>query len=128
MRIDVDPIHAPPSHALTRNEVKELVALVPQEWIRFIRTIHLSATLPDNSRFARPVIYSAYSNRLNVCSRGMEPEQTRLEILRELARRGLSIQPSKGNNLSHQQLKEIDEVVSPLLKQVKSSEAEASSA
>ena len=83
-----------------------------------VQTVHLSATLPYNSRFVRPVIFSSYSRRLNVCSRGLKREQALLEILRELAVHGLKIKPSYGHKLSHQQLKEVDEVVSPLLQQI----------
>ena len=113
MQIIVDKINVPPVHALTRAQVKILLSVVPKEWLRYIQTIHLSATLPDHSRFPRPVIYS--SNRLNVCSRGLKPEQAQREVLRELAMYGLNIRPSYGHRLSKQQLKKIDEIIAPYL-------------
>lgn len=117
MRICIDRINSPPPHALTRAEVKDLLAVVPTEWLRFVKTIHLSATLPSSSRFNRPVILSLGSDdRLNVCSRGLEPDQARREILRELAHHGLDITPGYANRLSHQQLKEVDEAIAPLLR------------
>lgn len=91
---------------------------MPKEWLRYVQMIHLSATWPGNSRFVRPVIYD-YSGRLNVCSWGLQPEQARREILRELALVGLNINPSYGYKLSHQQLKEIDETIAPMLEQAK---------
>ena len=115
MQIIVDKINAPPAHALTRAEVKTLLALVPKDWLRHVQTVHLSATLPGSSRFPRPVIFSYSGNRLSVCSRGLEPEQTRREILREITVVGLNIKPSYGHKLSQQQLKEIDEIVAPYL-------------
>ncbi len=119
MQINIDEINAPPAHALTRQEIKVLLAVVPKEWLRHIQLVHLSATLPSNSRFVRPVIHSYSGNRLNVSTRGLEPEQAQREILRELAVVGLNIKPSNGHKLSHRQLKEIDEVVAPLLEQAK---------
>ncbi len=115
MQIIVDKINAPPVHALTRADVKALLAVVPEEWLRHVQTVHLSANLRDGSRFDRPVIYNAYSRRLNVCSRYLAPDQARREILRELAVLGLKIKPSYGHKLSQQQLKEIDEVIAPYL-------------
>jgi hypothetical protein len=111
MRIKIDPADDPP-HALNRSEVKELLALVPVEWTRFLQTIHLKATLPEHSRFERPVIYSAYSNRLNVCCRGLSKAEARKEILRELARRGLRLPNHK---LSAADPKRIEEAIAPLL-------------
>jgi hypothetical protein len=119
MRITIDKINAPPAHALTCFEIKTLLTVVPKDWLRYVQTIHVSATLPSNSRFVRPVIYSAYSNRLNVCSRGLEPEQARREILRELAVIGLNIKPSYGHRPSRQQLKEVDEIIAPLLEKAR---------
>ena len=119
MQINIDKINAPPAHALTRPEIKALLAVVPKDWLRYVQTIHLSATWPGNSRFVRPVIYDHYSRRLNMCTRSLEPEQARREILRELAMIGLNIKPSYGHKLSQHQLKEIDEIITPLLEQAK---------
>lgn len=125
MKINIDRINTPPYHSLTRADVKDLLAVVPASWLRFVKTVHLSATLPGNSRFDRPVIYIAGSDgRLNVCSRGLEPDQARREILRELAHRGLGIRPSYANRLSHQQLKQVDEEIAPLLFLLQSDSAE----
>ncbi len=119
MQINIDKINASPTHALTRPEMKTLLAVVPKDWLRYVQTIHLSAIMPSNSRFVRPVIYSGYSNRLNISIRGLAPEQARREILRELAVIGLNVRPSYGHKLSHQQLREIDEIITPLLEQAK---------
>ncbi len=54
-----------------------------------------------------------------MCTRSLEPEQARREILRELAMIGLNIKPSYGHKLSQHQLKEIDEIITPLLEQAK---------
>ena len=107
MRIQIDPADDPP-HTLTRAEVKELFALVPDGWKCYIQTIHLKATLPEHSRFERPVIYSDYSNRLNVCCRSLNKAEAQTEILHELARRGLGL---RYHRLSAADLKRVDEAI-----------------
>ena len=111
MRILIDPADDPP-YALTRAEVKELFALVPEDWKRYIQTVHLKATLPEHSRFERPVIYSDYSNRLNICCRGLSKAEAQTEILRELARPGLGL---RDHQLSATDLKRVNEAIAPLL-------------
>jgi hypothetical protein len=111
MRIQIDPADDPP-HALTRAEVKELLALVHEDWKHSLQTIHLKATLPEHSRFERHVIYSAYSNRLNVCCRGLSKAEAQKEILRELVIRGLGL---RDHRLSAADLKRVDEAIMPLL-------------
>lgn len=111
MRIQIDPTDDPP-HALTRAEVKALLALVPEDWKRYLQTVHLKATLPANSRFERPVIYAGYYNRLNVCCRGLSKAEAEREILRELARRALKL---RDHTLSAADLKRVDNEIAPLL-------------
>lgn len=118
MRIIIDPISEEPAHALSRRDIKAIMNVVPDDWLRFIKTIHLASMRPEHTRFDRPVIYSGYSGRLNVASRGLAPRQARKEVLRELAKEGLRVVPSKANSLSAHQLREIDHVIAPLLDQL----------
>ena len=114
MPISFDRVSEPP-HALNRATIKAILTVVPPDWLRYIKTVHLGATLPTNCAFVRPVIYSAYSHRLNIYSRGLTLDDARKEVLRELAVHGLSIQTCYGHNLSAQELRQVDEAIMPYL-------------
>lgn len=116
--ISIDPVQEPP-HALNKDDIKALLAVVPTEWTRSISNVRLCATLPSNSRFGRPVILSAYSRRLNVCCRELTADNARKELLRELAKNGLNITTRRFNRLSAQQLKTVDEAITPLLEKLR---------
>jgi hypothetical protein len=125
MKIIVDIVDAAPPHALTLKDIKALLRMVPKEWKLWLRIVHLKATLPEHSRFARPVIYSFLGGpRLNVCCRGLSADRARREILRELAVQGLRVPLWHGHRLSDAQLKHIDEVIAPLLEKARA-EAES---
>lgn len=124
MRIIIDPVPETSPHALSRGDVKTLLASVPPSWTRHIQTIHLGSTLPEHCRFPRPVIYS--QNRLNVYSRGLKPDKARQEVLRELAVHGLSIQTRYGHKLSAEELRRVDEAIRPLLNKLRAQAAQTS--
>jgi hypothetical protein len=119
MQITIDDIVNDPPHALTRRDVQALLKALPDEWNIWLKTVHLKATLPGNSRFVRPAIYSVLGGpRLNLCSRGLTPETARKEVLRELAIQAhLHRYRRRRNQLSQAELKEIDQMIEPLLKQ-----------
>src|SRR5258708_36498035 len=89
MKIIVDKLEAWPPHALSIEDVKAIMRVIPAEWSRYIHVVHLKATLPEHSRFARPVILSIF--RLNICSRGLTKEAAQRDVLRELAVHGVSM-------------------------------------
>lgn len=116
MKVIVDKLQSPPPHALTIPEVKALFARVPAEWDLWLRVVHLKATLPENSRFDRPVIYQVLGGPcLNVCSRGLGPHQARKEILRELAIQGLRKPLRMTHRLSAAETQELDRIIAPIL-------------
>ncbi|MEO7715188.1 MAG: hypothetical protein ABIY70_03220 [Capsulimonas sp.] len=123
MRISIDLIDKPPSHALDRSDIKAIFAVAPPEWRKHIQTVHVSATLPQNSRFVRSVIYSASSLRLTVCSRGLTLHGARQEVLRELAVRGLKIQMRMIHRLSEADLRTVDRAIAPMLAQLEANDA-----
>jgi hypothetical protein len=119
MQIIVDRIDAPPEHALTRRDVKAILAVLPKDWHIWLRIVHLKATLPEHSAFNRPVIYSTLGGpRLNVCSRGLTLEVARKEVLRELAIEALSKPLRMVHRLSAAETEEIDRLIEPLLAKV----------
>ena len=113
--VTIDRVDVAPFHALTRADIKAIWAVVPAEWTTYVRQVRLSNRIWGHSRFVRPAIFSWVEGRLIVSDVGMEPDQARLEVMRELAMLGLKIKPSYGHKLSAQQLKDIDAVVLPLL-------------
>ncbi len=115
MKIIFDKLDNPPRHALNRQEAKMLFGLIAKEWKLKLSAVYFKATLPYNSRFERPVIYSSLGERLNVCSRGLSRKQACQEILRELAIRALHIQIRMVHRLSHTELKRVDEIIAPFL-------------
>ena len=120
MKIILDKIISSPPHALNRREVKFLLDTIPTEWNIKLSVIHLKATLPENSRFERPAIYSYLDNgRLNVCSRGLSRDKACQEILRELAIQQFHITMRMIHRLSDTELKRLDKIIAPLVQQAK---------
>ena len=114
MKFIIDKVSTLPAHALSISEIKALLRAIPADWVRYVQTVHLKATLPKHSLFDRPVIYSSYSNRLNICSRGLSPQEARREILREIAAR--KFVPSRTyNRLSKEELVQVDRIIAPYL-------------
>lgn len=85
MKIITDQIQSGEQHALTRADVKNLVSLLPQEAQTQVKIVHLSNQTFTNKTFDRPVIFSSYSSRLTILSRGFKPIKIVEEILIELA-------------------------------------------
>lgn len=120
IQVQIDHLNSLPAHALTVADVKATLAVVPEEWRGhlYIQTVRLSATLPQHSRFARPVDYCPIARRLTVCSREMTREQARREVLRELARQGLRLATRSWNRLSDEHTQKLDSVIAPLLQEL----------
>ena len=85
MKIIIDQIQSGDPHALTRADVKNLFTLLPQAVRTQISTVHLSNQTFTNNTFDRPVIFSSYSSRLTILSRGFKIIKIVEEILVELA-------------------------------------------
>jgi hypothetical protein len=118
MRVVVERLHRDPPHGLTCYDVKAIVHAAERDLGPFPGLlVHLKATLPGNTRFDRPVIYSG-PNRLNVLCRGMTREQAAREILRELV--VLGTDPGlrygyRGHQLSAKELAAVDARVETIL-------------
>jgi hypothetical protein len=85
MKIITDQIPWGEQHAVTRADLKNLVSLLPQEAQNQIKVVHLSNQTFTNKTFDRPVIFSSYSSRLTILSRGFKAIKIVEEILIELA-------------------------------------------
>ena len=95
MKIIIDKIHNDPPHSLTTKDVKSLNKFIIEKFDFKIKNFRLSGELPKTSRFNRPVIYSGYSDRMNVSSRGVEKEIIIKEMFLEMLQlRGSSIMGS----------------------------------
>lgn len=118
MRIQVDPLDKPPPHALSPSDIKAILTVVPEEWKRFVSIVRLSATLPEHSRFGRPVILSSYPFRLTICSRGLSSEAAHKEVLREIAANGMKVPLRMVHRLSKADLQKVDQAIAPFLDQL----------
>lgn len=120
MQVQIDHLKSPPQHALTVADIKAIFAVLPEEWRDhlYVQTVRLSATLPEHSRFERPVTYSPSARRLTICSRGMTLEQARREVLRQLALHGLWLETRRSNRLSEEETRKLDSAIAPLLKEL----------
>ena len=88
MKITVDKLDAPPPHALSKENVRTLLDIVPKEWRTRYDTVHLKATFRDNTHYYQ--IVSAHGAELNICSRGMPVREVYRQLMRELAVRELN--------------------------------------
>lgn len=85
MKIIIDQIQSGDQHALTWADVKNLFSLLPKEAQTQIKIVHLSNQTFTNNTFDRPAIFSSYSSRLTILSRGFNDIKIVEEILIELA-------------------------------------------
>jgi hypothetical protein len=93
-------VDKPPLRTVSRSDLKFIFSIVPEEWIPELKTVVLSAEQPNKSCFNRPVIYSGYSSRLNIISRGLDRLSVLREVLYELAICGGIASKSFGNTIS----------------------------
>ncbi len=119
MRVVVEKVGSGPDHALSSTEVRTLIRAAEAELGTFPGLkVHLKATLPANTLFDRPVIYSRSGNRLNVICRGLAREVAVREVLRELVRMAADPVVRQGHRLSAAQLRAIDVRVDQILPKV----------
>jgi hypothetical protein len=125
MKILIDAIGGPPPHALTRRDIKAVLAALPKVWDFPLPIVHLKATLPTHIDYDRPIVYDFLGGpRLNVYSRGMFRQDAITGIVRELAIQGLHRTTRRGRRLSHAELDEIDKKIQPILAQVENALAD----
>lgn len=117
LKIIESKLNTEPYHSLTKNDVKFIIELVPEDWYRFVGKVILSATLFKNSRFDRPVFGHAGSSDIKILSRGFSKQDIAKEFLRELAVLGRVAQTQKANHIPKNELTKIDESIEPYLKE-----------
>ena len=89
MKILFDKIQSGEPHSLSRGKLHLLFSLLPEECRKRVKVVHFSNQPLSNITFDRPVIYSAYSARLTVLSRGFSELRIVHEMLIELAQSSL---------------------------------------
>lgn len=115
-RVVVEDTHGGVPHALTPREARAVVRLAAAELGRVPGlVVHLKATLPESVGFDRPVVYSAYSRRLNVSCRGLSRERAVREILRELVVTAEGVALHHGHRLSREARERVDRRVAEIL-------------
>jgi hypothetical protein len=115
MKVVSTKLNKEPYHSLSKSDISFLFKITPESWTSGIKTVVLAAELFNNSRFDRPVIYSAYSNRLNILSRGLTKSAAAKQVLRELGLIGGLAKSGYANSLAKSELKKLDEVIQPYL-------------
>ncbi len=117
MKIIIPKINKEPYHSLTKSDVKLIFKIAPNDWTSEIKVVILSAEPFKNSHFDRPVIYSGYSSRLNILSRGLTKDDIAKEVFRELGLRGRLAQTSYCNHIPKSELAKLDNCIKPYLKE-----------
>jgi hypothetical protein len=118
MKIIIDNLDSPPPHALSRQDIKAVLAVLPKESDFSLPIVHLKATLPANYDRDYAVDYDFLGGpKLNVRTRGMSPQEALRRVLRELAIQGLRKSTRWGHRLSHVEMEEVDRRIAPLLVQ-----------
>ncbi len=115
MKVIVAKINKEPMHSLSKSDITFIFKCVPDNWISGIKTVVLAAELFKNSRFDRPVIYSAYSSRLNILSRGLSKTNAAKEVFRELGLVGGVTQSVSVNHIPKNELLKLDTIIKPYL-------------
>jgi hypothetical protein len=115
MKVVSAKLNKEPYHSLSKSDITFLFKITPESWTNGIKTVVLAAELFNNSRFDRPVIYSAYSNRLNVLSRDLTKIEAAKQVLRELGLVGGIAESGYANSLPKSELKKLDEAIQPYL-------------
>tara|TARA_R110001592_G_scaffold103938_2_gene292546 strand:- start:206 stop:577 length:372 start_codon:yes stop_codon:yes gene_type:complete len=115
MKVVSAKINKDPKHSLSKSDISFLFKITPENWTDCITTVVLASELFSNSRFDRPVIYSAYSSRLNVLSRGLSKSVAAKEVLRELGLIGSVAESGFANSIPKSELQKLDKVIEPYL-------------
>ncbi|NQZ90693.1 MAG: hypothetical protein HRT54_24305 [Colwellia sp.] len=115
MKVVSAKLNKEPYHSLSKSDITFLFRITPESWTNGIQTVVLAAELFNNSRFDRPVIYSAYSNRINILSRGLTKSEAAKQVLRELGLIGGIAESGFANSLPKNELKKLDEAIQPYL-------------
>jgi hypothetical protein len=115
VKIHVDKIEAPPRHALTLEDVKFILKVVPATWIEDLKEVRLS-----NSReYYRPyAFFSRYNGELCVYSRRGSKEQAVSAVLCALAAPSLGIRLRFRGQASEADKGRINRIIRPMVEQI----------
>jgi len=117
MQIIIDRVLDAPFHALTVTNVRNIISVVPQDWVDELKTIRLHAGQYDYTH--RRVLYRPERGRLEIWCRGLSQKTTVREIMRELA--SLKMPEYRDTyrgywkNYTKDQLHHLDALISPVL-------------
>jgi hypothetical protein len=114
MKLIEDKITVDPPHALSKSDVRLILAAVPETWLEGITTVRLSAALyqsqnPNHNRFSKTFV---------ITSRGSTKEQTLWRVLSDLAARGLGVRFLLWHRLQQRDASRVRRAVAPLVAQL----------
>jgi len=115
MDVIVDKIKNGEKHSLSITDVKSLHKFLVSKFRFNAKTYRLSNTLPEKSRFDRPVIYDMVSRKYTICSRGISQEEIIKELFIEaLQHNDETLRAASYNHLSAAQSKIAKEIAENL--------------
>lgn len=103
MKILIEKINSKPGHSISNQEVRDVIDIVPDDWIRVGHTFSISAQLFENSGWDRPVIQN--NTTFRILSRGLDRKLILRELLIELAIKPTGNYPAYRHQLTKYQRK-----------------------
>ena len=111
MKIIAEKINNGPKHSITKSDIKEVIKIIPNEWIGVAHIFSISSQLFKNSGWDRPVIQN--NTTFKILSRGIDKNLILKELLIELAIAPTKTYPAKNHSLSKSQRKKLEELILP---------------
>ncbi len=115
MKIVVGKFSSEPFHGLSNKEVETLIKLVPEDWTKDIKSVHLSAKICRHKGRDRSVVFSSSSGKLEIMSRGFDMQDIAKEVLYTLSHLGGETEGKPLGKVTPAQLSVLDEAISPYL-------------
>lgn len=116
MKIITEKINNKPEHSITKKDVKEIIEIVPDDWIGIAHVFSISSQLFENSNWDRPVILN--NTTFKILSRGIEKNVIIKELLIELSINPTKTYPPKGHSLTKSQWKKLEGLIMPYYKKL----------
>lgn len=116
MKIVVGKFSSEPFHGLSNKDVEMLIKLVPESWIKDIRSVMLSAKICRNKGREPAVVFNKVNGKLEIKSRGFEPQQIASEVLYVLSELGGASTGKTAGKTTPIEMRVLDELIAPYLK------------
>ncbi len=116
MKIITEKIQGKPDHSITKQDIKVVLEIIPDDWVGVANIFQISSQLFENSDWDRPVIEN--NTTFRILSRGFEKEEIIKELLIELAINPTRTYPKFGHKLTKVQRKKLEDLISPYCKEV----------